>query len=241
MLFQLLRSVANETAAMQSQWNTSVDTFNDTSAIFSQFLANAAKNSLLSRVSNVHFNLTITDPVFDRRTDFYNDVTKANVDSKQATAISSFLRALHNFTAVSDMFRGRSIVLQQVLLSYKAREKVSLMFNIVQTSTTIAAQETVVSLVLPGFRRRFKCTVVRLSFSRSLNGIVDNCKKQWRSYMCTSPPPTLDFLAITLPTISKMLNLLYTQRASKVLHKHTCILCKDFDVNFRSYTAEFIK
>ena len=188
MLFQLLRSVANETAAMQSQWNTSVDTFNDTSAIFSQFLANAAKNSLLSRVSNVHFNLTITDPVFDRRTDFYNDVTKANVDSKQATAISSFLRALHNFTAVSDMFRGRSIVLQQVLLSYKSREKVSLMFNIVQTSTTIAAQETVVSLVLPGFRRRFKCTVVR-SFSRSLNGIVDNCKKQWRSYMCTSPPP----------------------------------------------------
>ena len=162
MLFQLLRSVANETAAMQSQWNTSVDTFNDTSAIFSQFLANAAKNSLLSRVSNVHFNLTITDPVFDRRTDFYNDVTKANVDSKQATAISSFLRALHNFTAVSDMFRGRSIVLQQVLLSYKSREKVSLMFNIVQTSTTIAAQETVVSLVLPGFRRRFKCTVLRV-------------------------------------------------------------------------------
>ena len=152
MLFQLLRSVANETAAMQSQWNTSVDTFNDTSAIFSQFLANAVKNSLLSRVSNVRFDLNITDPVFGRRrTDFYNDVTKANVNSKQATAISSFLRALHNFTAVGDMFRARNIVFREVLLGYKSRTKVSDMFNIVQTSTTIAAQETVVSLAVAGF------------------------------------------------------------------------------------------
>ena len=178
---QLLQSVADETAAMQSQWTTSIETFNGTSVVFSHFLQNATKNSLLSRVStNVYFDLNVTDPVLADGTDFYKDVTKMNVNSKQATAVTSFHAALQNFTGVGDMFRSRSIAFQQVLLSYKARQKVSFMFTVIQRSTTIATQKALVSSCRFRFRFRFRFVVEHLLLLRlsSLNAIVDICK-QW--------------------------------------------------------------
>ena len=135
--------MANDTAAMQAQWVTSIDTFNATSAVFSEFLNNATEYSLLSQVSTVYFDLNVTDEVFG--TDFYSDVTEANVNSKQGTAIGSFYRAMENFTAVEDMFRARYIVFQLVTSNYASGQKVSFMFNVVSLSTTIVASETLVS------------------------------------------------------------------------------------------------